>query len=203
MCTTRGLTSEVFVAQFIAHPLLRHIGTRLVWGVLEKRVMESAFRVAEDGTFADVNDDAFILPKRASLVIVHPAMLDEEARSAWKKRFADYKILQPFEQLHRATYEGAMEGYELRFARDALVSRGHLFGLSKHGWRAKPEVARWPAGSARCRRARPSSLFRSHRASTSMASRHWGRRSRRCVCLDRWIRSARLIKQSCCARFIG
>jgi hypothetical protein len=37
------------------------------------------------------------------ITVAHPLTLGEEAR-AWTARFADYEILQPFEQLARATF---------------------------------------------------------------------------------------------------
>ncbi|MFI0485160.1 DUF4132 domain-containing protein [Actinomadura sp. 9N215] len=99
MTTRRTWTPDDFHALFAAHPLLGHIVRRLVW------ITDAgdAFRVAEDRTYADVNDDPFTPEPGARIAIAHPVLLDGEL-GAWSELFADYEILQPFEQLGRPVH---------------------------------------------------------------------------------------------------
>jgi hypothetical protein len=112
---------ETYVAK---HALLRHLARRLVWSV-----QNASFRVAEDGSYADVHDAPFTLARDARVGIPHPALMLEDDRTAWATVFADYKIAQPFEQLGRAT--GA------RVKRDAFkVKATKVLGtLESRGWK--------------------------------------------------------------------
>ena len=78
--------------RLVRHPLLAEIARGLV--------LESAgrtFRIAEDGTAADVTDAPFV--PEASVNIAHPARI---SLAGWGQVFTDYEILQPFEQIARA-----------------------------------------------------------------------------------------------------
>ncbi|MEM9191630.1 MAG: DUF4132 domain-containing protein, partial [Myxococcota bacterium] len=81
---------------FFDHPLARHLARGLVW-----QCEAAGFRVAEDGTFATVDDEELELFEDAEVRIAHPLNLAECA--AWTDRFADYEVVQPFPQLGRAT----------------------------------------------------------------------------------------------------
>lgn len=77
--------------RLVRHPLLAEIARGLVF--------ESAgttFRIAEDGTAADVTDAPFVA--KAPVRIAHPA---RTSLAGWAQVFTDYAILQPFEQLAR------------------------------------------------------------------------------------------------------
>ncbi|RSN71538.1 DUF4132 domain-containing protein, partial [Actinomadura sp. WAC 06369] len=67
----RSWTPDEFRTIFAEHPLLRHVVRRLVWAA-----DATAFRVAEDGTCADVHDNAFVLPEDARVTIPHPLRFD-------------------------------------------------------------------------------------------------------------------------------
>ncbi len=86
--------------QLLLHPFLAILARRLVWASAAGRM----FRVAEDGTLADEADRATTLPD-APVRLPHPLTIDPELVGQWSALFADYGILQPFEQLGRAIYE--------------------------------------------------------------------------------------------------
>jgi hypothetical protein len=125
--------------EFIAgHPLLRHLARRLLWGRFDaKGVLFSGFRVAEDGTFADVHDEAVTIGGDEVIGLVHPVHLGE-ALPLWSEIFADYRIVQPFPQLGREI--GVLTGAE---AAGAVLTRfegrrvpsGAVLGLESRGWR--------------------------------------------------------------------
>ncbi|WP_329521281.1 DUF4132 domain-containing protein [Spirillospora sp. NBC_01491] len=135
MVVGRHWTPAGFRAFFVEHPLVWHIARRVVW-VAEDGDRVTTFRVAEDSTFADVQDDPFDLPESARVGIMHPLPLGD-AVAAWSVVFADYEILQPFPQLgrpvHVLTDEERTTGRLKRFE-GLKVPSGALLGLERHGW---------------------------------------------------------------------
>lgn len=93
-----------FVTFVVKHPLVGQLARRLLWSARlapGKKGKTVLFRVAEDGSFADEADGAVSLDAAASVSIVHPLALDARAIARWSERFAEYRIVQPFEQLGR------------------------------------------------------------------------------------------------------
>lgn len=142
MCTRRRWKPEVFRMLFVTHPLMRQLARRLLWGVYRDGIAIDAFRVAEDGTLADRNDDDYALPAPDSGVdvgIVHVLELPADLVGAFGQCFADYEILQPFPQLGRETHAvddaDRMAGELLRF-KDRKAHAGALMGLAALDWEA-------------------------------------------------------------------
>jgi hypothetical protein len=77
-----------------AHPLTGVFTRRLAW-----YSRGAGFRIAEDGGFADVDDREFH-PDPAAIRLAHPALLGPDT-AAWITVFADYEVIQPFDQLAR------------------------------------------------------------------------------------------------------
>jgi hypothetical protein len=101
MLTRRRWEPEDFTSYLVGHPLLRHVVRRLVWGVYSADgVVLGSFRVAEDLSFADVDDAHYEVPEGALIGVAHPVDLGT-ALGRWSEVFADYEILQPFDQLGR------------------------------------------------------------------------------------------------------
>ncbi|WP_149263849.1 DUF4132 domain-containing protein [Actinomadura sp. K4S16] len=121
------------------HPLVRHIVRRLVWlacGGEGEGARTTAFRVAEDGTFADVEDDAVALPESAEVRVAHPLDLGGSL-AAWSEVFADYEIVQPFPQLGRPVHtlaDGEGSGGRLDRFEGLTVPVGKVLGLTSRGW---------------------------------------------------------------------
>lgn len=148
MATGRGWQADEFRGLLLDHPLVRHITRRLVWlGGATREADPSggtvtAFRVAEDRTLATVADEPYLLPQDAVVRIAHPLHLGDEL-GAWAELFADYEILQPFEQLGRDVYapteQERGEGRLTRFEGAGNVPLGKILGLVAQGWeRATP-----------------------------------------------------------------
>ncbi|PRY58501.1 DUF4132 domain-containing protein [Glycomyces artemisiae] len=141
MINGRTWTRDEFERYYVNHPLTWHLARRLVWSA-EADGASTAFRVAEDRSYTDVEDDAFDLPDGAVIRLDHPVRMGERAAD-WAGIFADYEILQPFEQLSRPvlafTEEELATGRLTRFE-GAKVEVGKLLGLTSKGWqRAAPE----------------------------------------------------------------
>ncbi|WP_344610172.1 DUF4132 domain-containing protein [Dactylosporangium salmoneum] len=132
MLTERTWPAADLRAYLVEHPLVGHITRRLVWSA-----DGLTFRVAEDLTLADAEDEAVTLPPDATVRLVHPVRLTAGELAAWSGVFADYEILQPFPQLGRAVH--ALTPDELG---ETTLERfgGHdhptttLLGLERRGW---------------------------------------------------------------------
>ncbi|MEV6833910.1 DUF4132 domain-containing protein [Streptomyces sp. NPDC051133] len=148
MVAQRTWTAAEFRELFVAHPLVWHLVRRLVW-IGDTGGVATAFRVAEDRTFADVHDDELTLAEETTVRVAHPLHLTDDL-DAWSELFADYEILQPFPQLGRALHaltEEEAAGHRLTRFEGATVPVGKLLGLTKRGWeRGEPQdagVERW------------------------------------------------------------
>jgi predicted DNA-binding WGR domain protein len=145
LAQSRRVKPSVFQAFFAEHPLIRHLSQRLVWGVFTDDDIRSqptqVFRVTEDLSAADVNDDPVSLDlsdaATGRIGLVHPLQLDAATRTAWGTVFGDYEIAQPFLQLARETYtlDDGERGLEklTRFA-DVAVETTRLRGMGTRGW---------------------------------------------------------------------
>ncbi|WP_329521982.1 DUF4132 domain-containing protein [Spirillospora sp. NBC_01491] len=137
MVTGRRWSPGEFTEYLVGHPLAWHLVRRLVWVAEHEDGTATAFRPAEDRTFADVDDRAFALPESARIGVAHPLHLGDELK-AWAELFADYELTQPFPQLGREVH--ALTGTERAGARlerfEGLnVPFGKVLGLEKRGWR--------------------------------------------------------------------
>ncbi|MBA9003514.1 DUF4132 domain-containing protein [Thermomonospora cellulosilytica] len=145
----RTWSADEFRRYIVEHPLVWHVARRLVW-LGEDGGTTTPFRIAEDRTLADVEDDAFVLPETAKVRIAHPVDLGEDAVKAWLEVFSDYELTQPFLQLtrtvHALTDEERASGRLERFE-GLKVPYGDVLALVRRGWeRGTPldaGVERW------------------------------------------------------------
>ncbi|GAA4439091.1 hypothetical protein GCM10023148_46170 [Actinokineospora soli] len=143
MVAQRRWTAREFTELFATHPLLWHVVRRLVWAVYTDDGA-TGFRVAEDRTLADADDETFTLPDDAVVGVAHPLHLGD-ALPAWAEVFADYEILQPFPQLGRPVHaltDAERAGSELTRFDGAKASTGRVLTLVRRGWqRGAPQDA--------------------------------------------------------------
>ncbi|MEV5827399.1 DUF4132 domain-containing protein [Spirillospora sp. NPDC052242] len=135
MRTGRAWTPEEFRDYAVRGPLVRQIARRLVW-LADEDGGATAFRIAEDGTFADAEDDVFAPSGAARITVAHPARLGAAA-GTWAGVLADYELLQPFPQLDHPVWtltDEELAGSRLeRFAgRD--VQTDVLYQLLSRDW---------------------------------------------------------------------
>jgi predicted DNA-binding WGR domain protein len=140
MVDQRTWSAEEFRTILVAHPLLWHLVRRLVWITGEGL----AFRLAEDRTPANADDDEITLPEDATVRVAHPVDLGNSV-AVWGEVFADYEILQPFPQLGRPVHlvppGEALLGHLKKYC-DAPHPIGKVLGLTKKGWvRGEPQDA--------------------------------------------------------------
>ncbi|MEU5156627.1 DUF4132 domain-containing protein [Glycomyces sp. NPDC021274] len=132
MAAGRTWTRSEFQEFLVDHPLMWQLSSRLVW-----QAGDTAFRLAEDRTLADAEDEPFALPEDAVVRLAHPLTLGDEVET-WASVFADYEILQPFDQLARPAFQLSEEERESgslsRFV-GAKAGGGPLIGLLNRGWK--------------------------------------------------------------------
>jgi hypothetical protein len=99
MISGRSWTLDAFRRAWMDHPLMRYVALGVVW-----RSGSTPFRIAEDGTFADVEDTT--LQGVSVVSVAHPAEMRHEDILRWSSVLADYRIVQPVEQIARRVLRG-------------------------------------------------------------------------------------------------
>ena len=138
MGSRRRWGADTFRSCFVDHPLMGHVARRLVWATYdESGAVTDTFRVAEDRSFADVNDDLWELPEAAVMGIPHVLELDAQVAGSWGDVLADYELLQPFAQLGRDIYtlsDAERQGRALRTVEGVICHFGRIVSLEHRGW---------------------------------------------------------------------
>ncbi|RVU14274.1 DUF4132 domain-containing protein, partial [Methylobacterium oryzihabitans] len=144
LASQRRVAPAVFWPFFAAHPLVRHLAGRLVWGLYADAAPTTrpglVFRLAEDLSLTDAGDAGLDLDLAAAegvVGLVHPLHLEPDALAAWGTLFGDYEIAQPFLQLGRETYAfTAAESARAETDRfdGVRVAGRRLRGLRGQGW---------------------------------------------------------------------
>ena len=123
----------------VDHPLCGRVARKLIWAACDGDRIERTFRVADDGAFFDEQDRPTTLPERASIGLPHPLDLSESLKIGWARVLADYAIIQPFEQVGRATFApsaGDKKKTSIESFRKRPIPYGVVFGrLESRGWR--------------------------------------------------------------------
>lgn len=85
---------------FVAHPLLRIVGRSLIWRAEDAPgLARTSFRLAEDFSLVDVEDETVTLPAGCSISLWHPATAQPGEREAWQTYMADYELEALVDQL--------------------------------------------------------------------------------------------------------
>lgn len=141
MCGQRRWTVDAFMPLLAQHPVMRVFSRQLVWGVFDAAMrLTHTFRVSAEGELRDRNDDALVLPAAAQIGLPHAlelAACDPALSAAWTTALADYEVLQPFEQLARATFAldpALRDQRTLVHWAGRTVSNAGLLGLESQGW---------------------------------------------------------------------
>lgn len=134
----RRWSAAEFRTYVVGHPVVRNIARRLVWSAYSvEGAAPVCFRIAEDLTFADADDAVFVLEDQALVGVAHPLEFGGSA-PRWSELFADYELLQPFQQLGRAVCaltEKEKSALTLDRFTGRKVPTGKVAGLERFGWR--------------------------------------------------------------------
>jgi predicted DNA-binding WGR domain protein len=144
MITGRRWTPHEFQTLLLNHPLMVNLVRQLVLAEYDDASkITQTFRVTEDQTLADHNDDEIPLPSSGQIGVLHPAHLDEALKSAWGQVLSDYEIIPPFAQLGRDICRPNpedLEGTEITRYRGPMVPGIVMYGILErsHWLRDKP-----------------------------------------------------------------
>lgn len=138
MIAQRRFDLGAFQHAFVAHRLLLHIVRRLVWAAHEGDAT-TFFRVADDGTFATVDDRPFVPNAGAEITVAHPLGLGKDGCARWSTALGDYEIVQPFPQVGREVYGER----DLTSAIGRNVPHTALLALEHRGWKRADERGRF------------------------------------------------------------
>jgi photosystem II stability/assembly factor-like uncharacterized protein len=138
MRTGRPIARELFLEAFAAHPWMRHLAQRLVFGAhTSDGKLVATFRVAEDGTLANEKDVEYKLPEDAHVSVLHPARMPKDSIARWADVLGEYELLQPFPQIARpvhAATDAEKKGTRIERFHGKDATYGALRGLESRGW---------------------------------------------------------------------
>lgn len=117
---------------------MTHLVQRIVCVGDASNHLIKTFRVAEDQTFADSEDNELALEDLSMIRVVHPLYLSIDLCAAWAQVLGDYEIISPFPQITRQTYSlepEEQDAQEITRFKDKPVSGIILVRtLQKLGW---------------------------------------------------------------------
>ncbi len=92
-----------FLDIFQEHPVMSHLGQRLLWMRSRDGKNIGAFLPTPDG-FVDQHNEELVITPDDNTSILHPLILTSEDRNDWNKVFTIRKVKQPFEQVARDVF---------------------------------------------------------------------------------------------------
>ncbi len=139
MVTGRRWSVDEFEMLLVHHPLMVNLVRMLLWGGYDASgQLVATFRVTEDQTYADVEDEECSLAGIDAVGILHPLHLSDELKAAWGELLSDYEIVSPFQQLGREIYhleDEELEAQEItRFADVKVPAISLVSTLERLGW---------------------------------------------------------------------
>lgn len=130
----------------------------VVMGVYtEENTLIACFRVAEDSTYSDAQDELFTLPA-GNIGIPHVLEISPESAAAFGQIYTDYEQLPPFRQLDRGYYHLADNE---RDSHELIRWQGRLCQSRAHCRAGTPRLATSGRKRQRLRDAQIYSLWRS------------------------------------------
>ncbi|MFD1372113.1 DUF4132 domain-containing protein [Actinoplanes sichuanensis] len=137
MVAERRWSGADFRRLFVEHPLMWHIGRRLLWARFDETgAVAGALRIAEDRSFAGADDEPVRLGDDDVVGVAHPLHLGEDA-ARWAEVFADYEVLQPFPQVGRPVFaltEAERATGRLARFEGVTVPTTKVLTLDRRGW---------------------------------------------------------------------
>lgn len=117
MCVQRTWRFDDWEPFLCRHPIVRHFCQRLVWTATRDGVAHH-FRPLADGSFTDVEDNAFTMDAADVIAIAHLTTTTPAIASAWIRHFGDYEVAPLFDQFGRGAPEMTPEKKAQRELKD-------------------------------------------------------------------------------------
>ena len=148
MVSQRSISISDFLNYYVKHPVAQVLVKRLVWQVqtvdIDKTIKtdKQTFRVSESLELLDSEDNTLAdkwLAEDTQVSLPHPILLLDEKIEQWSEVFADYELIQPFEQLSRPLYyltDTEKTTNKIQRFDEVHFARGSLMGLTSpaKGW---------------------------------------------------------------------
>jgi hypothetical protein len=134
-------TREEFEKQIVQHALLRPMGQAVLWGGCDtENKIRVVFRLCDDNTWSDREDNAIILPPDIIWMgVLHPVYLTEAEQRQWGELMADYHLIAPFPQLVHPVFlpteEERLQNTVTRFASLEPEGTRWSYVLPYLGWK--------------------------------------------------------------------
>lgn len=136
MLNGRRWSAEEFTTYVQPQPLLRGLLAGVIWGVYDGQDLVGTFRIDEDGTLVNHDDETVELDGR-EVGILHPIELDEDALAKETSALADFELAPPFRQLDRPVFtlpEDQGDDVELHDLPGDIDPRKLVGTFAKFGW---------------------------------------------------------------------
>jgi hypothetical protein len=137
MITGREWSLQEFRECVLQHAIVSRIAQLLLWQTADAD--SQCLRVTEDLSFANATDESVMVAEPRRLRVAHPLRVAPEELKVWQELFADYRMVQPFQQLTRQAYrcEPSMAAETILPAPNhSPLQPGVLYGiLDNDGWR--------------------------------------------------------------------
>ena len=139
LVTQRRWPRDRWLELYPLHPVLAPFAVTLVWGGYDADgELRGTFRMLEDRTFTDADDDEVALDCHGMIGIVHPLELGPAAIEAWWEHLADHEVAPPFAQLERPIYPlpaAERDTRQLDLVNGTELSAGTFRGrIERRGW---------------------------------------------------------------------
>lgn len=146
-------SAATWQGRYLKRPLLFQLGRRILWTAKTNRLESGkTFRIAEDYTLADQQDDFFSLEDTMRISIAYPLGWKDDQRNDWKVIVDDYAIIPLFSQWDRQTFAPTEEEF-------ASKGVNRFFGVRIDHRSLKSRLKRWGWTIGRFQDAFPWCLF--------------------------------------------
>jgi len=93
-----------FLEIYREHPVMAHLGKRLIWAKADKKMLpRDQFLITDDG-YVNSKGVPFKVKDNDLLLIVHPLFFNDQVRDEWLDLLEKVSINQPFPQVDRQVY---------------------------------------------------------------------------------------------------
>ncbi len=109
LCTQRSWPADDWQKYLADHPIAGRLCSRVVWvafdGETDEANLLGSFRLLEDGSLTDENDNEFQLAERTLVRVAHTCNTSPQVGEAWVAHLSDYDVDPLFPQFGRTVYE--------------------------------------------------------------------------------------------------
>ena len=132
MCTGRTWRVDNWRRYLAEHPVMRHLVRRLVWTATWEPNGAVSFRLLEDGSCTDADDNEVTLPEGSTIRLAHDTNLSADEVARWGTHLADYGVTPLFDQLGKPVFRLAPERHYHVAIRDFDGYAIEAFRLHRH-----------------------------------------------------------------------